>query len=59
MKRMVLALMLAVVLAAPLFTVGCVIVPVRPYRAAVWVPGHWHVGAYGGREWVGGYWRHP
>lgn len=59
MKRIALALMVAAALTGPLFTAGCVIVPARPYRATVWVPGHWHVGYYGGRAWVPGYWRRP
>jgi hypothetical protein len=47
MKRWLIMAMLAVVV-APL--AGCVVVPVRPYHAAVWVPGHW--GPYG---WVRGH----
>lgn len=55
MKRYAKVLLFAAVALAPLFATGCVYYPARPYRAAVWVPGHWG-GAYG-NVWIGGHWR--
>jgi len=52
MKRCAKVLLLAVVALAPVFASGCVYYPARPYRAAVWVPGHW-----GGNVWIRGRWR--
>jgi len=52
MKRYVKMLFLAAVALTPLFATGCVYYPARPYRAAVWAPGHWTGGV-----WVRGRWR--
>jgi len=52
MKRYARMLLLATVAMAPLFASGCVYYPARPYRAAVWAPGHWTGGV-----WVRGHWR--
>jgi hypothetical protein len=56
MKRVVLAMTLMALVSSTLFTTACVIVPARAHRDALWVPGHWHVGIYGGRVWVPGHW---
>jgi hypothetical protein len=52
MKRYARMLLLIAVAMAPLFTTGCVYYPARPYRAAVWVPGHWTGGVF-----IRGHWR--
>ena len=46
MKRHAKMLFLIAVALAPLFASGCVYYPARPYRAAVWVPGHWTGGVF-------------
>jgi hypothetical protein len=52
MKRVAKMLMLAAILAVPLFAGGCVYYPARPYYGSVWVPGHWTDGV-----WIRGHWR--
>ena len=52
MKRHARILLLIAVALAPLFATGCVYYPARPYRAAVWTPGHWTGGV-----WIRGHWR--
>jgi hypothetical protein len=56
MKRIVNALLLAVIFSGPLVLTGCIVEPARPYAAAVWVPGHYRATAYGS-EWIPGHWR--
>ncbi|MBS0590641.1 MAG: hypothetical protein JSR65_08400 [Proteobacteria bacterium] len=55
MKRCAKVLLMIAAGLAPLFATGCVYYPVRPYPAAVWVPGYW--GGPSGSVWIRGHWR--